>query len=172
MNSSDLDSDATETSGGVSLQQAAEFIWAEAEMLDRHDYTSWLALWTDAGRYVIPIDQDERVDPAGALNIAYDDGEMRAARVKRLRSGFAMSSAPAARTARTVSRFVRVGDDAAGTTVRCVQHIVEYKFERTRILASETLYRLALVEGKLALDHKEVRLINSDDPLWGIGYLL
>ena len=157
---------------GITLQEAAEFIWAEAELLDRHDYKPWLALWTDTGRYVIPIEQDESVDPVGVLNIAYDDADMRAARVKRLRSGFAMSSAPAARTARTVSRFVKVGDDPTVLTVRAVQHIVEYKFERTRILASEMLYRLVRTESGIALAYKEVRLINSDDPLWGIGYLL
>lgn len=158
--------------GGISLQQAAEFIWREAEMLDRHDYKAWLALWTADGRYVIPIEQDEAVDPIDALNIAYDDAVMREARVKRLRSGFAMSSAPAARTARTVSRFVTVRDEGDDLTVRGVQHIVEYKFERTRILASENLYRIRRTEAGLALAYKEIRLLNSDDPLWGIGYLL
>ena len=57
-------------------------------------------------------------------------------------------------------------------TVRGVQHIVEYKFERTRILASENLYRIRRTEAGLALAYKEIRLLNSDDPLWGIGYLL
>lgn len=163
---------AAQRLSGITLQEAAEFIWSEAELLDRHDYKPWLALWTADGRYVIPIEQDEKVDPASALNIAYDDAEMRQARVKRLRSGFAMSSAPAARTARTVSRFVKVSDEAGGLTVRGVQHIVEYKFERTRLLASEMLYRLVRTEEGIALDYKEIRLINSDDPLWGIGYLL
>lgn len=156
----------------ISLADAAAFIWAEADLLDRHDYAAWLTLWTETGRYVIPIDQDEDTDPADALNIAYDDAEMRHARVKRLRSGFAMSSAPAARTARTVSRFVIVKDDAESVEVRAVQHIAEHKFERTRILAADVLYRLVQTEAGLRLDRKEVRLINSDDPLWGIGYLL
>ena len=83
-----------------------------------------------------------------------------------------MSSAPAARTARTVSRFVRVAESADSLTVRAVQHIVEYKFERTRILAGDVLYRLARNQTGLRLDYKEVRLLNSDEPLWGIGYLL
>ena len=161
-----------DASSGITLQDAAAFIWAEAEMLDRHDYKPWLALWTVDGRYVIPIEQDETAEAIDTLNIAYDDAEMREARVKRLRSGFAMSSAPAARTARTVSRFTVVSDEVGGLTVRAVQHIVEYKFERTRILASEMLYRLVATESGVALAFKEVRLINSDDPLWGIGYLL
>ena len=163
---------ADEGISGITLQAAAEFIWREAEMLDRHDYAAWLALWAEDSRYVIPIEQDDEADPQDRLNIAYDDAEMREARVRRLRSGFAMSSAPSARTARTVSRFVAIADDEAGLTVRGVQHIVEYKFERTRILAGEVLYRLVRGDAGLALARKEIRLVNSDDPLWGIGYLL
>lgn len=173
MSTIELAQPATNQGGsGITLQEGAEFIWREAEMLDRHDYKPWLALWAPGSHYVIPIDQDEDVDPAGTLNIAYDDAEMREARVRRLRSGFAMSSAPAARTARTVSRFVPLSDDAGVLTVRGVQHIVEYKFERTRILAAEVVYALERTGLGIALVRKEVRLINSDDPLWGIGYLL
>lgn len=159
-------------SSGISLQDAAEFAWREADMLDRHDYKPWLALWTADGRYVIPIERKEGIEYLDALNVAYDDAEMREARVKRLRSGFAMSSAPAARTARTVSRFVRTGETAEGLEVRAAQHIVEYKFERTRILAADVVYRLVRTETGIALAYKEVLLLNSDDALWGIGYLL
>lgn len=173
MSASDIAAPAArENASGIGLQEATEFIWREAEMLDGHDYASWLSLWAPGAHYVIPIDQDDKNDPVDRLNIAYDDAEMREARVRRLRSGFAMSSAPAASTARTVSRFVVASDEAGALTVRAVQHIVEYKFERTRILASEMIYRLVRRGTGLALAHKEIRLINSEDPLWGIGYLL
>jgi 3-phenylpropionate/cinnamic acid dioxygenase small subunit len=161
-----------EGASGISLQEAAEFIWLEADLLDRYDYKPWLKLWTEDGLYVIPVERDT-TDYKNALNIAYDDAEMREARVKRLSSGFSMSSAPAARTARTASRFVRAGETAGSLEVRCAQHIVEYKFERTRILAADATYRLVRTEsGGLAVDFKEIRLINSDDFVWGIGYLL
>jgi 3-phenylpropionate/cinnamic acid dioxygenase small subunit len=157
---------------GISLQQAAEFVWREADLLDRYDYKPWLAMWTEGGLYVIPIERDADTDYAEVLNIAYDDAAMREARVKRLRSGFSISSAPAARTARTNSRFVRVAETANSLELRCAQHIVEYKFERTRILAADVTYRLVRGEGGLRLDYKEVRLINSDEYVWGIGYLM
>ncbi len=157
---------------GISLQEAAEFIWREADLLDRYDYKPWLAMWTEGGLYVIPIERDEGVDYATTLNIAYDDAEMRQARVKRLCSGFSVSSAPPARVARTASRFVRTGETTDSLEIRCAQHIVEYKFERTRILAADVTYRLVRRGGALALDYKEVRLINSDEFVWGIGYLM
>lgn len=155
----------------INLQEAMEFIWREADLLDRHDYEPWLALWTEEGRYVIPIDRNNP-DTEATLNVAYDDATMRAARVKRLSSGSAMSAAPAARTVRTVSRFVPTLVRADMVELRCAQHLVEYKYERTRVLAADVTYRLRRRQDGLALDEKVVRLINSDEALFGIGYLL
>lgn len=155
----------------IRLQEAVEFIWREADLLDRHDYHSWLALWTAKGRYIVPIERDI-TDPAAALNIAYDDAEMREARVKRVNSGLAMSATPAARTVRTVSRFAPIAVSAEMIELRCAQQLIEYKYERTRILAADVIYRLLRSENGLALDEKSVRLINSDGALFGIGYLL
>lgn len=154
---------------GVALSQAIEFVWREAEMLDAHDYEPWLALWVEDGRYVVPIDRTT-TDYASVLNVAFDDAEMRQARVKRLKSGFSMSAAPPARTVRTVSRFVPTAVEG-GLVVRAAQHIVEYKYERTRMLAADVTFHLVQVEGAIRLREKVVKLINSDDALHGIGYL-
>ncbi|MWV29065.1 aromatic-ring-hydroxylating dioxygenase subunit beta [Aurantiacibacter rhizosphaerae] len=155
----------------ISLDEAIRFIWREAELLDTQDYAQWLDLWTPEGLYIIPIDRDgdARIDQ---LNVAYDDAEMRAARTKRLKSGFSMSSAPSARTVRLVSRFVEEAGDDGSLTVRAAQQVVEYKFNRTRLLGADVTYRLVRDGDRLRLDHKEIRLLNSDDSLWGIGYLL
>jgi 3-phenylpropionate/cinnamic acid dioxygenase small subunit len=154
----------------IALQEAIEFIWTEADLLDAQDYAAWLALWTATGLYVIPIERDA-VDHAAHLNIVYDDQAMRAARVTRLKSGLSMSASPSARTVRTVSRFRRL-PSADGATIRCAQHLVEYKYDRTRILAADVTYRLVRTADGLALDEKVVRLLNSDEALFGIGYLL
>jgi 3-phenylpropionate/cinnamic acid dioxygenase small subunit len=96
----------------ITLDEATRFIWAEADMLDRLDYKSWLPLWVEDGRYTIPVEHDAD-DFENQLNVAHDDAGMRAARVKRLLSGFSMSAAPPARTVRTVSRFVVTGKTRA-----------------------------------------------------------
>jgi 3-phenylpropionate/cinnamic acid dioxygenase small subunit len=153
------------------LDAAIQFIWLEADLLDAQDYDPWLALWTSTGHYVIPIQRDGD-DHAAQLNIIYDDHAMRAARIKRLTSGLSMAASPSARTVRTVSRFRRL-EDADGTTViRCAQHLVEYKYDRTRILAADVTYRLARADAGFALERKVVRLVNSDDALFAVGYLL
>lgn len=153
------------------LEEAIAFIWAEADVLDRLDYKAWLPLWTDEGRYIIPTergidDHDDR------LNIVNDDAGMRAARVKRLLSGFSMSSAPPARTVRTVSRFVPQAGDEGGLTLRAAQILAEYKYERMRILAADVHYRIVRGVDGLKIDRKIVTLVNCDDFQHGIGYLL
>jgi 3-phenylpropionate/cinnamic acid dioxygenase small subunit len=157
--------------GAIDLQEAAAFIWLEADLLDTQDYTAWLGLWTTSGRYIIPVDR-EGEEYASRLNIAYDDAAMREARVKRLCSGLSMSSAPAARTVRTVSRLRLLASSGAGLTLRAAQLLVEYKYDRTRVLAADVAYRLIRTADGLKLDEKVVRLINSDDALHGVGYLL
>lgn len=156
---------------GVDLQEAIAFVWSEADRLDRLDYRPWLKMWTADGLYIIPTERDA-IDHADALNIVYDDGEMRQARVKRLLSGFAMSSAPPAHTIRTVSRFVvtDAGDDSI--ELRAAMILAEYKFERMRTLAADLDYRLIREDGALKIARKVVRLINRDDFLHGLGYLL
>ncbi len=158
-------------STGIGSLEAIEFIWREAALLDSQDYGKWLRLWTATGHYVIPIERDAKVH-AAHLNIVYDDHAMRAARVARLSSGLSISAAPSARTVRTVSRFCVTTEEHGAAMVRCAQHLVEYKYDRTRILAADVTYRLVHSGESLALDSKVVRLINSDEALFGIGYLL
>jgi 3-phenylpropionate/cinnamic acid dioxygenase small subunit len=129
-------------------------------------------LWVEDGRYTIPVEHDAD-DFENQLNVAHDDAEMRAARVKRLLSGFSMSAAPPARTVRTVSRFVVTGEDESHIELRAAMVLVEYKYERTRVLAADVTYRLVREgDGGIKLDRKIVRLANCDDFLHGIGYLL
>jgi hypothetical protein len=57
-------------------------------------------------------------------------------------------------------------------TIRCAQHIVEYKYDRTRMLAADVVFWLMPGPSGIALARKVVTLINADDALHGIGYLL
>ncbi|CAN5155498.1 aromatic-ring-hydroxylating dioxygenase subunit beta [soil metagenome] len=160
----------TVTDAAITLDEAMAFVWAEAETLDRLAYKDWLKLWTDTGLYIIPIEREG--DPREALNIVYDNQDMRQARAKRLMSGFSMSSAPPARTIRTLSRFVVAEQGPGAITLRCAQILVEYKYTRTRTLAADVTYRLVRTADGIRIETKSILLINSDDGLFGIGYLL
>jgi len=155
-----------------SLQLATEFIWREAELLDRKDYHAWNQLWTDTGVYVVPIDHDT-TDFAATLNYAYDDARMRAMRIERLTSGHSVSAVDAARTVRTVSRFVEVptSDDQV-IEVNSAQILVGYKREVHTLFTADLTHRLRFTEHGIRLEQKVVRLINSTDSLNALGFLL
>jgi len=155
----------------IAFSEAVEAIWLEADLLDRCDYDAWLAMWTPTGFYIVPTDIKVTSDYGAHLNHAFDDGVMRRMRVDRLVGGHAISSTPAARTVRTMSRF-RIEEAGADVCViRSGMHLFEYKFERQRIYAADVTYRLKRVDGVLKLDEKVVRFVNAADALGSLSYL-
>ncbi|MEM5344847.1 aromatic-ring-hydroxylating dioxygenase subunit beta [Paraburkholderia azotifigens] len=151
--------------------RAIEFIWREAELLDRRDYHAWLELWDPSGFYVVPIDP-HTTDYAATLNYAYDDHDMREKRVQRMTSGYSASAADAARTVRTVSRFTLTSDAADVVEVKSAQVIVAYKRGTPTIFAADLTHRISFTTGEPRLVEKVIRLIDSTEALSAIGFLL
>jgi 3-phenylpropionate/cinnamic acid dioxygenase small subunit len=151
--------------------RAIEFIWREAEMLDRRDYRAWLELWDASGFYVVPIDP-QATDFAATLNYAYDDQHMRELRVQRMVSGYSASASDAARTVRTVSRFTLTSDAADVVEVKSAQVIVAYKRGVSTIFAADLTHKISFATGEPRLVEKVIRLIDSTEALSAIGFLL
>ncbi|MBN2991785.1 aromatic-ring-hydroxylating dioxygenase subunit beta [Pseudomonas cedrina subsp. fulgida] len=153
------------------LQEVTAFIWQEGDMLDHGEYDGWLKMWTEKGTYIIPIDPRE-TDFENTLNYAYDDHHMRELRVQRLTGGESISTSPQPRTVRMQSRFRVLADDGAQVTVRCAQNIREFRKESLKFYSADLTYQLIRSEGGFKIQRKVVSLINSDDALAGIGYIL
>ncbi|APQ10367.1 aromatic-ring-hydroxylating dioxygenase [Pseudomonas oryzihabitans] len=153
------------------LNEVTAFIWQEGDMLDHGDYQAWLDQWTAQGLYIIPIDPKE-TDPENSLNYAYDDHHMRQLRVQRLISGESISTSPQPRTVRTLSRMRVLADDGSTVTVRCAQNVREFRKESLKHYSADVTYELVRAEGQFKLQRKVISLINSDDALAGIGYIL
>ncbi|MDI9974263.1 aromatic-ring-hydroxylating dioxygenase subunit beta [Rhodococcus sp. IEGM 1307] len=151
--------------------QAIQLIWHEAALLDAKDYQAWDALWTDEGRYVIPIDPDTD-DFDGSLNMVNDDTRMRRMRIERLTSGYSMSALAAARTVRTVSRFTVEERTEDSITVRSAQILVGFKRDDQQTLAADVTHRIRYTESGPRLDLKVIRLVNSQAAVNASGYLL
>lgn len=153
------------------LQEVTAFIWQEGDMLDHGEYDDWLKMWTEKGTYIIPIDPKE-TDFENTLNYAYDDHHMRELRVQRLTGGESISTSPQPRTVRMQSRFRVLADDGVQVTVRCAQNIREFRKENLKFYSADLTYQLIRSEGGFKIQRKVVSLINSDDALAGIGYIL
>lgn len=153
------------------LHEVTAFIWQEGDMLDHGEYDAWLALWTANGTYIIPIDP-RQTDYENTLNYAYDDHHMRTLRVQRLVGGESISTSPQPRTVRSLSRIRVLGDDGVTVTVRAAQNLREFRKESLKHYTADLTYTLVRREGGFQLQRKVISLINSDDTLAGIGYIL
>lgn len=140
-------------------------------MLDHGEFESWLSLWSGKGTYVIPIDPKEQ-DFENSLNYAYDDHHMRELRVQRLTGGESISTSPQPRTVRTLSRFRVLSECGANVTVRCAQNVREFRKESLKHYSADIVYELERDGDGFKIQRKLIRLINADDTLAGIGYIL
>ncbi|MDW6064431.1 MULTISPECIES: aromatic-ring-hydroxylating dioxygenase subunit beta [Streptomyces] len=150
---------------------AVSLIWREAHLLDARAYQEWDRLWAEGGEYVVPIDRDA-TDFASRLNLVYDDDRMRRMRIERLTGGFSISAAAAARTVRSLSRFVVTGREEDAFEIRSAQILVGYKREETFVLAADVTHRIVFGEGGARIHRKVVRLVNSEDTVTASGFLL
>ncbi|MFD8819766.1 aromatic-ring-hydroxylating dioxygenase subunit beta [Streptomyces sp. NPDC059627] len=150
---------------------AVSLIWREAHLLDARRYAEWDGLWAEGAEYVVPIDR-EATDFASRLNLVYDDDRMRRMRIERLTGGFSISAAAAARTVRTVSRFVVTGREEDAIEVSAAQILVGYKREETFVLAADVTHRIVFCEDGPRIARKIVRLVNSEDAVTASGFLL
>ncbi|MEW5619864.1 aromatic-ring-hydroxylating dioxygenase subunit beta [Pseudomonas putida] len=153
------------------FNEVTAFIWQEGDMLDHGEYDAWLNLWTEKGAYIIPIDPNE-TDYENTLNYAFDDHHMRGLRVKRLIGGESISTSPQPRTVRSISRVRVLADDGVNVTVRAAQNLREFRKESLKHYSADLTYTLVRAEGGFRIHRKVINLINSDDTLAGIGYIL
>jgi 3-phenylpropionate/cinnamic acid dioxygenase small subunit len=156
------------------VARAIDLIWREAELLDRKEYVTWNGLFTDDGFYVIPIDPDTE-DFAGSLNMVYDDARMRRLRVDRMTEGYAIAAVDAARTVRTVSRFVPESVSDNEVVLRSAQILIAYKRGDHDIWAADIVHRIRLSAGGPEDDRivlKVIRLVDSEEAVPAAGFLL
>ncbi|CAN5588250.1 aromatic-ring-hydroxylating dioxygenase subunit beta [soil metagenome] len=155
------------------LYQATAFIWQEADLLDHAEYADWLKLWTADGLYVIPIDP-KATNFEDTLNYAYDDAAMRGKRVDRLVGGESISTTPAPRTVRSVSRVRVLGEEDGIIHVRCAQDLHEFRKTTSRQHAADVSFELVrdAQAGSFFIRRKIIRLLNSTDVLTSVGFIL
>jgi 3-phenylpropionate/cinnamic acid dioxygenase small subunit len=153
------------------ILRAIELIWHEADLLDRKEYHAWKQLYASDAHYVVPVD-GETEDFANSLNMVYDDAHMRDLRVQRLTEGHAIAAVDAARTVRTVSRFVPIEVADTEVILRSAQVLVAFKRGRHDVWAGEVTHTIRLADSGDLVGQKVVRLIDSDEAVPAAGFLL
>lgn len=155
----------------LDIRQIEQFLYREARYADEHDYDAWEALWTDDALYWVPAG-DDAVDPSTQVSVIFDNRNRISTRLKQLRTGKRYSQSPPSNLRRVISNVEVLEEDGADTVVGANFVLVESRIRGTEIWAGRTTYRLRVADGKIRLAYKKVLLVNSDQPIPTMAFLI
>jgi len=155
----------------VDRQQVEQFIYHEADLMDEHRYDEWLALWTDDALYWVPSGGDD-IDPKREISLIYDDRVRLQVRITRLKSGFAHAQEPKSRMRRVVSNIVTQEAENGDIVVFSNFLLTELRRGKQDTFAGRTIHRLRPDNGSFRLASKKVLLVNNDEHIDNLTFLI
>jgi benzoate/toluate 1,2-dioxygenase subunit beta len=148
-----------------------DFLYLEARLMDTHAYDAWLALWTDDALYWVPSNDDD-IDPERHVSIVYENRARLEDRIARLKSGAAYAQDPKSRLSRVVSN-VEIEETSSGELlVHSVFNLTTLRRRRMDIFAGRSIYRLRSDGDSLKIAYKKVLLINNDEVIHNLTFLI
>ena len=159
------------TASQIGDREIEQFLYREARLMDEGRYEEWLSLWTDDGLYWVPCNHDD-IDPMRDVSIIYDDRQRLGERVDRLKSGSVLAQEPKPRMRRVVSNTEVVSRAGLETTVHSNFILGIARFSTQQIWMGRSLHRLRDSGGTLKLAYKKVLLINSDQEMPLLQFLV
>jgi 3-phenylpropionate/cinnamic acid dioxygenase small subunit len=155
---------------GSLRERVEEFLFHEAKLIDEHLYDEWLALWTEDGLYWVPCNTDD-ADPARQAMIIYDNRARLGERIYRLTSGAAWAQQPRSRTRRLISNVeVRLNEGGYVVESNCI--IAELRRSKQDIFAARMLHTLRPAGESFRIALKKVLLLNNDEPIDNLTFLV
>jgi len=147
----------------------ADFVVAEAELLDRAQYEPWFDLFAPYGRYWVPASFGQ-TDPLNQVSIVYEDVQLLRMRVGRFVHPFAHGMSRPIRTSRLVGSLT-VREQSADRAVIASRFIVsEWREEAFRQFAGAYVHTLVNADG-WKIGEKRVELLNPEEAFESIQIL-
>ncbi len=159
------------TQARVDRQEIENFLYKEARLLDEGNFNDWLELFTEDAIYWAPANRYE-IDPSQEVSLIYDDRGRMGDRVWRLQSGLAYSQEPASRTRHLISNVEIVESSAEKVVTSSSFAIFELRKGVQRTYAGRFEHHLRPFEGSWKIAFKKIDLINNDDPIDNLTFLL
>jgi 3-phenylpropionate/cinnamic acid dioxygenase small subunit len=155
----------------LSRSEAEDLLYREARCLDDHCYQEWLAMFGENASYWIPCNGEGK-DPNREISLVFDDRQRLADRIGRLESGLAHAQSPASKTKRLVSN-VQI-ENATETAATVLSGFILYELRRgkERIFAGRYEHRLHLIDGNWKIACKKVVLINNDEVIDNLTFIV
>ena len=148
----------------VTRAELEDFLFAEADLLDRQRYDDWLALFVEGGRFEIPTTDAGDTPASQGGYFVCDDWDLLRARVKRLKSRKAHAENPASLTHRMITNVRLPQRDGVELTVAANFIVHRARDGQTnafhgryahRLLVTEDGLRFLLRRAELALERLE-----------------
>ena len=156
----------------VSVRDVEEFLYREARFADENRYDEWMALWTDDAIYWVPTNKDD-YDPRYHVSMIYDHRERLQDRVDRLKSGAAWSQEPKSRMRHLISNIEILPASKAGEiTVHSNFVLGELRRGLQTVYFAGQIHRLRPSPDGLKLSFKKVMLLNNDEPIHNLSFLV
>jgi p-cumate 2,3-dioxygenase beta subunit len=125
--------------------QVEDFLFYEAELLDRWQLDTWLALWTPDCMYLVPATDRAEGDPDVDLFLIRDDHFLLSQRVASMLDGTAWAESPHATTQRMITN-VRASE-VAGGVIEVHANFLIHRSRGGRCDAYPGRYEMRLVPG-------------------------
>ncbi|MCZ4314821.1 aromatic-ring-hydroxylating dioxygenase subunit beta [Comamonadaceae bacterium G21597-S1] len=153
----------------MTQQQVEQFIYTEARLQDEHRYDEWEALWDEDAIYWVPAGGD---DPSTQVSYIYDNRSRIASRVRQLKTGKRHAQAPRSGLRRVVSNIEIVASDGDLVEAAANFLLVESRHGKQTLWAGRSFYRLCGGADGLRMAMKKVELVNRDDPIGNLAFLI
>jgi 3-phenylpropionate/cinnamic acid dioxygenase small subunit len=148
------------------------FLYLEARLADENRYDEWTALWTQDALYWVPANTDD-YDPREHISIVYDDRERLQDRVDRLKSGAAWAQEPRSRIRRVVSNIELEPPDAKGEISVSSNYVLgDLRRGVQTVYFARQIHRLRRTPEGLRLAYKKVMLLNNNEPIHNLSFIV
>ena len=157
----------------LSESSLAEFIYREARLLDEKHFEEWFELFTDDGRYWMPL---TRGQPNGETHTSlfFEDKLLLKVRIERMRHPNAYSQQQPSFCQHVLQKpaLEEKQPDMGEYVMRTPFMYLETQLDRQTLLAGIAYHRLVSIEGALRIRQKKIELVNCDAALPSIQLLL
>ncbi len=151
----------------------AEFVYREARLLDEKHFEEWYELFTDDGRYWMPL---TRGQPNGETHTSlfFEDKLLLKVRIERMRHPKAYSQQQPSFCQHVLQKpaLEQQQPDMGEYVMRTPFMYLETQLDRQTFLAGVAYHRLVSIEGALRIRQKKIELVNCDAALPSIQLLL
>lgn len=153
--------------------EASQLLYREARYMDAASYDEWLSLWAADGVYWVPANDADN-DPSRHFALVYLDLDGLRARFMRLVREDAYAQNPPSRLCRVVSNVEVEGidGDADRAIVHSTFNLTELRRGDQHTFAGRSEHQLLLDDGAWKIERKKVVLVNLDEPIGNLSFLV